>query len=487
MSKKRWNAARRGALGHFGWMLVLVNVAVLAKIVPESQRHCSAQGVGGTTRNADDAEASGRRATGQFGAPEEFLPRDVFRRLGLQRARGRHIDLVTDLTDREFAADLVQSFDAAVSQWAGFLNLPEGGVDNWKVNAYVMRDARKFRDTGLLPRSVADFPFGTARGNTLWTHDQPSDYYNRHLLLHEGVHALMADQFGGTGPTWFMEGTAELLSVHAGAGGQTTVNRVPVNRESTQAWGRFKLLSQRRDQKRIKTIKDVMRLRRKLNGDVESYGWSWAVVMLLSQYPDTRSVLVEASREGRDATSNFTRRFYSELVDEWPILQARWKMMMLELDYGFDWSREVINITLDDESVSNEMLNGDFTLDVVANQGWQSSGRIFEPGTRIRIRATGEIVLAETTRPWVSLPSGITFRQARGRPIGELLACVLPVRAEEQEFVRLPAVVPVGSECELEIVERSWLLFRVNDALGEMSDNEGSYRVNLSAVGDTSE
>ena len=51
-------------------------------------------------------------------------------------------------------------------------------------------------------------------GREFWLFDQPTDYYVRHLLLHEGTHVFMVSFLGGCGPGWYMEGTAELLGTH---------------------------------------------------------------------------------------------------------------------------------------------------------------------------------------------------------------------------------------------------------------------------------
>ena len=49
--------------------------------------------------------------------------------------------------------------------------------------------------------SENEFPLFLANGVTLgsdmWLHDQPTDYYRRHLLLHEGTHAFMIAFLGG--------------------------------------------------------------------------------------------------------------------------------------------------------------------------------------------------------------------------------------------------------------------------------------------------
>ena len=51
-------------------------------------------------------------------------------------------------------------------------------------------------------------------GAELWLRDQPTPYYRRHLLLHEGTHVFMASFLGGCGPGWYMEGIAELFGTH---------------------------------------------------------------------------------------------------------------------------------------------------------------------------------------------------------------------------------------------------------------------------------
>ena len=73
-----------------------------------------------------------------------------------------------------------------------------------------------------------------AQGQQIWVRAQPSEYYTRHLMLHEGVHCLAFAAFGGAGPTWYQEGTAELLATHGGVGTELTVNRIPANRDQVR-------------------------------------------------------------------------------------------------------------------------------------------------------------------------------------------------------------------------------------------------------------
>ena len=67
------------------------------------------------------------------------------------RRTGQHITLTTDIDSPEQVEDLVKSFDAAVPQWAAFWGLPDGALDDWKVDACVIRSKPAFQQAGLIP------------------------------------------------------------------------------------------------------------------------------------------------------------------------------------------------------------------------------------------------------------------------------------------------------------------------------------------------
>ncbi len=86
---------------------------------------------------------------------------------------------------------------------------------DWRIRGCLMREKRPFAACGLLPAGLPPFRHGFSRGRQLWLNEQPTAYYRRHLLLHEGTHAFMDAMFGGCGPPWYMEGMAELLATHS--------------------------------------------------------------------------------------------------------------------------------------------------------------------------------------------------------------------------------------------------------------------------------
>lgn len=395
----------------------------------------------------------------------------------LVRRDGQFLNLTTDLESEDEIRQLIQSFDAAVPQWFRFWNLEQSDFSDFQVEACVMRDRSRFQSEGLIPASVPRFPYGYALGKRVWVNAQPSEYYTRHLLLHEGVHSFAFAVFGGAGPTWFQEGIAELLATHAGSGETLQVNRIPRGREEVPYWGRFKRMDQLRTDGQVPTLPSVMRYQPDLQGDVGKYAWSWAASMILQAYPEYRDTLQTAARNGRRSGPGFNRPLRLALDEQWPILTARWRIMCNDLDYGFDWSRERVQLSTKDPSWDGRP----FRFTVAANQGWQSCGLRIPRGVRVHLQPGGQVILANTTRPWLSEPSGITFQYQRGRPVGQLLLCVLPNAIDQQQSTVAPLPIQaITAPSVIEVSEYSWLLFRVNDGLDQLEDNQGQFEVLIS-------
>lgn len=394
----------------------------------------------------------------------------------LLRRQGRYIHLTTDLASTKEAETLVASFDAAVPQWIEFWNLPSDAFATWKVEVCVIRNKAEFQRQGLLPPEIPDFPFGYALGNQVWVLAQQSEYYTRHLMLHEGVHSLAFFHFGGAGPTWFREGTAELLATHSGIGAGLKINQIPGSRDDVPYWGRFKLMKQLREQTVIPTLQTVMGYKPDLRGDVESYGWSWAAVMMLHTYPEYQDAFLAAAKNGPNDPLRFNRQLRESLQGQWPILAARWRLMCHDLDYGFDWSRERVALSVRDPEWNAQPI----ALSVSASRGWQSIGVRIPGRTKIKISPSGQITLADAPKPWTSQSPGITFQYHRGRPLGQLLVCIMPNAFDPQAKSVPPLDVrPIEQETTLDIPRYSWLLMRVNDGVGNLDNNTGSYRVKI--------
>ncbi|WP_164104088.1 hypothetical protein [Candidatus Laterigemmans baculatus] len=393
----------------------------------------------------------------------------------LRQLEGRYVRIVTDIRSTPAIDELPRAFDAAVPLWCQFWELPAAEVEDWRVTAYLMSDRELFRERGLIPDSLPDFPHGYQWGDSAWVQQQPSDYYTRHLLLHEGAHALASHAFSGAGPPWFMEGTAELLSTHRWDGERMELPIVPESKEAFPYWGRFKLLDQRRQTGGTLSLVSVLRYSDTSHRQVEPYAWTWAAAILFEMYPEYRTALLAAAREGRDATPNFTRQFVAALGDQWKVAQARWRVLIDGLDYGYEWDRHRLEIAADDPLWDGRPVE----RVVAADRGWQSVGVRIPAGTRIAIAADGECVIGREPKPWITEPEGVTVRYHRGWPRGRLLATLLPTAPVSDPKLEPLEVVGIGRQGELTATNESWLLLRVADEVGELADNSGGFGVTL--------
>ena len=85
---------------------------------------------------------------------------------------------------REAAAQL-RAYDAGTLE---VFDVPLRNVEDWHAQAFIMLDRDRFTANGLIPAELPDFPYGFQFGDRMWVSEQPSGYYRRHLLLHEGTH-----------------------------------------------------------------------------------------------------------------------------------------------------------------------------------------------------------------------------------------------------------------------------------------------------------
>ena len=389
--------------------------------------------------------------------------------------RGQHITLVTDLESADEARSLVATLDAAADQWRLFWQLPEDALADWQIKAFVMRDKAAFERAGMIPARVPAFQQGYAFGNSIFVLAQPSPYYTRHLLLHEAVHALAFAQFDGAGPSWFMEGVAELLATHRESGAKVKTNRIPISRQSVPHWGRLTLIEDARKQKAIPRLETVMRYPQNLNADAERYAWCWAAVMLLSNYDEYHPEFQSAARRGRESGPQFTKELYARMQQQWPVISARWRLLCESLGYGYDFSRERVNLLM-----SHSRWDGSEKLvSVDSTRGWQSAGVRIPAGASFSISATGRVQIAMENEPWMSEPTGVTIRYANERPLGQCLACFVPVKTTIKETLDPLKIFTVDAQKKVTANQESWLVFRVNDLVGELLDNEGSYQIRM--------
>jgi len=448
-----------------------VEPAKASQVPPAKKRPASAEWLGDTDSfSTQDLFAPGNR-------PPWRLPRIDEERVlaaGIGKQSGKYLTLYTDLRDNAAVEELPLVFDRAVAHWCEYFEVPVEQTDAWRMIGYLMLDVERFRRAGLLPADLPPFLNGYQRGAELWVYEQPTDYYRRHLLLHEGTHAFMQWAFGGCGPPWFMEGTAELIATHRWQNGELKLRHFPESKEDTPHWGRIKILKSDLAEGRGKTLQQVLLYDATAHLRVEPYAWCWAAAMFFDSHPTIRPPFRALRRHATDSSERFSQRFFLGLESEWPHLERLWQTFIFNVEYGYSLERERFEARpvqpLPDEGVS---------VHVVADRGWQSTGYRLERGARYRFDASGRYQVADQPKIWWCEPNGVTIRYYKGLPLGILLGAVVDEEQPPDGPSTLVTPSAIGSSLEA-VMDRSGTLFlRINDSGAELRDNAGELTVKV--------
>ena len=315
--------------------------------------------------------------------------------------------------------ELPRVFDAAVPLWCEYFGVDPAKVAEWKIVGCVMKDKERFLGAGLFRENLPPFPHGYSAGSQLWLYDQPSDYYRRHLLLHEGTHAFMSRWLGGCGPPWYMEGMAELLGTHRWEGGKLTLAHLPRTKDEVPYWGRVKIVKDEFAASRGMPLIGIMKYDSQAHLRTEPYGWCWAAANFLDQHPQTQAAFRELKSHTKDRTIDFSKTFYERLKERVARNRRGLAALRRDCDYGYDVARAA---TVRKPAV--DLPAGGATVTIAADRGWQSSGFKLRAGRLINSRPAGRYQVAAEPKPWPCEAGGVTIRYHRGQPLGMLLAAV---------------------------------------------------------------
>ncbi len=419
-------------------------------------------------------------AAAEFAAPRQVDERRAAR-VGLRKISGRHLRLYTDLPPSDAVDSLPTVFDAAVPLWAEYFQIDVAKLRNWRMQGYLIQDRAKFAALGLLPKEKQDFITGYSNGNELWLMEQPSDYFRRHLLLHEGTHGFMYTQLGDTGAGWYMEGMAELLGTHRWQDGQLSLRILPTSREEVPMWGRIKLV---REAYRAGTPLDlpaILTLKKRRAFSTNEYAWCWALCQFLDSHPRWQKKFQQLSKHVDE--QGFNKRFQLNFQAEWPELLTEWRAFVATLDYGYDTRRMAMQ-HLPISPVADEA-----SVTIAADRGWQSTGWLLKAEQEYRVTAAGRYQIddgqiddgqnTDDGTPWPCEPGGVTLEYHAGQPLGMLLGA-WRVSASNQ----FSEPLAIGLAAKLKPPEDAVLYLRVNDSPARLSNNRGTLDASIRRVAD---
>ena len=391
---------------------------------------------------------------------------------GIHKLASKRLTLYTDLALDDEVRRLPEVFDQAFPQWCACFRVSPAEHAKWRMTGFIMKDKARFQKTGLLPGELPPFLHGFSRNDELWLYEQPSEYYRRHLLLHEGTHGFMNTLLGGCGPPWYMEGMAELLATHRLREGRLTLNWMPASREDVPELGRIRIIKDECAAHRAMSLDGVVNLAAPAYLRNEPYAWSWALAAMLDGDPRCRDRFRQLFRvipEG-DVSAEFRRLFRAD----WRDISEQWQVYIAGLEYNDDIPRTAI-----DFSPGQPMPAAGAIVKVAADRGWQNSGLRLEAGVGYRLTASGRYQVAKTTQIWWSEPGGVSIRYYRGRPLGVLLAAVRPDEPADGAPSALLQPIVVGLGVSLSPRQSGTLFLKINESAGELNDTAGAARVEV--------
>lgn len=394
---------------------------------------------------------------------------------GIRKLAGKHLVLFTDLAHDPSVKELPALFDAAFPQWCAHLGLDARAHADWQMRGFLIKDRERFEAAGLWPEDLPKFVNGYTRRREFWLYNQSSEYYRRHLMLHEGVHGIMFTLQDSDGPAWYMEGVAELLATHHWSHGKLTLPCFPARAADVPKLGRIEIVQADFKQGLAKYLRDVLALKNRVYSENGPYAWSWAAAAFLHGHPaycDRFRALMK-----KPAYGDFNEAFKQAYASDARALAEEWQVFVSELAHGYDFERTRLDLS---RATGMPKTGTPVKLDIAADRGWQNTGLRLEASMRYQVTASGRYTLAIEPKPWISEPGGVTIRYHRGLPLGILLAVVRPEKAAQGPSPFFNPQV-IGRGATIEPKQTGTLYLRINDFAGELADNSGTAEVVIAA------
>ena len=399
---------------------------------------------------------------------------------GIRKLTSTHLTLYTDLPSQADVDELPKVFDLAVPEWSKFFSYDTKLLDDWHVVACIINNKDRFGQSGLLPKDLPPFLNGFQLVDEIWIYEQPSEYYRRHLLLHEGTHSVMNRIFGRLGPAWYREGIAELVATHQYSDGKLKLAHFPSDKKKVEQWGRIRIVKDQIREGKIRSIQSIVGARPREFLNVESYAWSWALQVFAHHHPLFGQTFVNLQNEMYLSTDGVTHRFLQSYHANQHEFDSAWSLFLHHLDYGYDLKREIIAHKKTLIPLSKQIA----TTSIDVTMGWQSTGFVLPNNSVLDIVAGGRFRVAQDSQPWWCEPQGVTLEYYQGHPLGMLLAVVVNSKAADSvEAFTHPTAI--GRRGQITTIRGGILYLRINERADKLEDNQGtiSVKVKLKSAG----
>lgn len=417
---------------------------------------------------------------------------------GIRVYRSKRLILLSDCPAEQvqllpaIADELYQALESRVGKlW------PAADGSEFQLTGCVMDAEERFRTCDLLPEIEFQIRHGRHLNYRFWMRNPSTDYYRRHLLLHEFTHCYLSCEYGMSDipPLWYTEGIAEYFATHVpgiGAGQAMQFGIMPESIDAFRGWGRISEIQRSFSTQPIRSsepvpdaqaaqwdagftaLSAVLAPKSRLFIQDSQYAHAWALCWLLHNHPDLAANqaefdVVRTAEQFQTAFARIDPAVLQKLAVDWLLFQDS----VIE---GFDVLRSFPSRTVALHSTklaASEVRE----LEIAAAAGWQSTGILCSADSRLQIEAKGRFTVRNTTTAWPSEPQGITIEYHRGRPVGELIGMLVAPdgsRASRRFPIATLATFRAPFEAEL------WL--QLNESAAGRSDNDGVVRVTVTQL-----
>jgi hypothetical protein len=459
-----------------------------------------------------DAENAGRQMRSKWKQLEK-LPNAFLNESGIRKLEGKHITFYTDIKSNTEVDRLPQIFDLLVSELCAYFEVELAKYDKFHVRAFLIDDLSKFSKHGIINNGI-DLRYGYSFQNQIWVRRQKSGYYQRHLFMHEGVHAFMFYAFGTSMPIWYCEGIAEMLATHKLENGKLKLGWFPTDSKSVPNLGRIETVKKiienndknNNDKNKTKettqkiNISELSHLltldKKTAHEQIELYEMCWSFVMFCEHHRRYCKAFRKLVFKLTDSNIDFAKRFIMLIARENKVdistallqLEADWNDFKKNICYDYDFNRAEIDFSPLSNNVTKNSTDNLFPDTIIhADRGWQNSGLKLEAGKQYKLTASGKFQLAEKPDTWRSEPDGITIKYNQKMPIGKLQAMIIPdinlqmpnfLNASNYNFLPLEYKT-IGSNTTWQPTKSGLLLFKINDAANSLHDNKGKITIKI--------
>ncbi len=398
-----------------------------------------------------------------------------------QYLRSTNVSLYTDLSTPQAHA-LLERLEATLDFVSAYWKRPLRGT----IQCYVAEHLDNWHDREL-PHPMARILIGRVGGAAIAVRVVDAERESHKIVVlaaarpgvaeHEVVHAYCGQTFGTTGPLWYREGMAQMLtSGHDVTHGLDFPPEIQACLTADKKQSLAKVVQSGQNvQQLCDSFDDKTAAHDGLvglvpdsawnNADIQSledikhtYAWSWLACQLLEHNPNYRSRFQTLGQDylvGRKET--FSKHFdpvARELLFEYEFTVAHMTPGYRVDLCAWDWSKRIRRLTG----------NRPYRVRVDAARGYQASGLVVTARESYAYKATG----SWTTDAQAGATSADGRRQDRGR-----------LEAVVMRDYQLSEPILLGREGTFSAPGDGQLYLRCRDHWGQLGDNDGSVVVAL--------